>query len=83
MFSWWLPGLDPAAGLLVAVVVLVVLVAGKEQGGPGDPWPAWLRLLPGLLFARSCRSRPGGRSTWFRSWCRIAGGVAGVRLLAG
>ena len=46
-----LPGLDPAAGLLVAVVVLVVLVAGKEQGGPGDPRPGWFHLVPVLLFA--------------------------------
>ena len=50
-----------AAGVVVPFgvavpVALVVVVVGKEQGGPG-------------------------RFTWCRSWCRIAGGVARVRLV--
>ena len=77
MFSWWLPGLDPAAGLLVAVVVLVVLVVGKEQGG---------RVIRGPRGSACCRAccSPGradlgpGCFTWCRAWCRIAGGVAAL-----
>ena len=71
-----LPPVRIAAGRPVVGVALVVLVAFKEQGGPGCSarfraccWPVWSRLAPGLLSARSCRSRPGGRSTWCRSCC--------------
>jgi hypothetical protein len=69
-----------AAGLPVAVVALVVLVVGKEQGG---------RVIlgrGGSAWCRACCS-PGradlgpGCSTWCRAWCRNAGGVAGVRLV--
>ena len=79
-WSCWLPPVRIAAGLPVAVVALVVLVVGKEQGGRVIRGPG------GSTWRRACC--PPGRAdlgpgcfTWCRSWCRIAGGVAGVRLV--
>ena len=111
-----LPGLDPAAGLLVVLVVVVALAVLFFVRGP-VPWSGWLRCswpccrpssawscrLPPVRIAagvvvpvgvvvaqvvpvagkeRGGRviSGPGG-STWCPAWCRIAGGVAGVRLV--
>ena len=72
-----LPALPPvriAAGVFVPA--LVVLVAVKEQGGRvirGRGGPAWCRVCcsPGRAdLGPGCSTR-----------CRIAGGVAGVRLV--
>ena len=95
-----LPGLDPAAGFLVVLVVVVALVVLLFARGP-RPWPGWLRCswpccrsssawscrpVPVLVTGKEQGGRvirgPGGPA-WCRAWCRIAGGVAGVLLLAG
>ena len=78
-WSCRLPPVRIAAGVVVpvgVVVALVVLVAVKEQGGRvigGRSGPAWCRVCcsPGRAdLGPGCSTR-----------CRIAGGVAGVRLV--
>ena len=87
------PGLDPAAGLLVVLVVLFFALgpaAGRRRRGPagcrpcgsppGSRWPCpspWSCWWPAKSRAGRVIRGPGC-FTWRRAWCRIAGGVAGV-----
>ena len=107
------PGLDPAAGLLVVLVVVVALVVlffarvpVPWSGSLRCSWPCcrsssgWSCRLPPVRIAAGVvvpfgvvvpvalvvvvvgKEQGGpGRFTWCRSWCRIAGGVARVRLV--
>ena len=56
-----------------SAVALVVLVADKEQGWPGDPRPGWFRLAPVMVPGRRrrCRCPPGAGRVILRQLQRL------------